>query len=180
MHSLVFLVSFCWTWTIKYLLRPNLWICERWNKIMRQLLTDVQKSVILQNRNFSKEILTIIIIPPWFQACIYWKKFVIWRHHLQPSIFSMIVSLFHRSTWSSPQVNETVIILFATIHYNKRSAVDSRKIWRVCLFEENHCSPAVLKVPIYFTEQVAIIFVWKVVKCTKSLTEIPFFHGEPA
>ena len=49
-----------------------------------------------------------------------------------------------------------------------------------CLFEENHSSPAVLKVTIYSTEQVAIIFVWKVVKCTKALTEIPFFHGEPA
>ena len=57
-------------------------------------------------------------------------------------------------------------ILFATIHYNKRSAVDSRKSWRVCLFEENHCSPAVLKVAIYSTEQVAIIFVGKVVKDT--------------
>ena len=31
-------------------------------------------TVFLQNKNFSKEILTIIIIPPWFQACIYWKK----------------------------------------------------------------------------------------------------------
>ena len=71
-------------------------------------------------------------------------------------------------------------ILFATIHYNKRSAVDSRKSWRVCLFEENHCSPAVLKVAIYSTEQVAIIFVWKVVKYTKALTEITFVHGEPA
>ena len=33
-------------------------------------------------------------------------------------------------------------ILFATIHYNKRSAVDSRKSWRLCLFEENHGSLA--------------------------------------
>ena len=71
-------------------------------------------------------------------------------------------------------------ILFATIHYNKRSAVDSRKSWRVCLFEKNHCSHAILKVAIYSTEQVAIIFVWKVVKCTKALTEILLFHGEPA
>ena len=67
-------------------------------------------TVFLQNRNFSKGILTIILIPPWFQACIYWKKFVIWRHHLQPSIFSMIVSLFHGSTWSNPHVKETVFI----------------------------------------------------------------------
>ena len=67
-------------------------------------------TAFLQNRNCSKEILTIIIIPPWFQACIYWKKFVSWRHHFQPSIFSMIVSLFHGSTWSNPHVKETVFI----------------------------------------------------------------------
>ena len=66
-------------------------------------------------------------------------------------------------------------ILFATIHYYKRSAVHSRKSWRVCLFEQNHRSPAVLKVAIYSTEQVVTIFVWTVVKCTKALTEIPFF-----
>ena len=63
-----------------------------------------------KTRIFSKGILAIIIIPPWFQAWIYWKKFVIWRHHLQPSIFSMIVSLFHGSTWSNPHVEETVFI----------------------------------------------------------------------
>ena len=55
-------------------------------------------------------------------------------------------------------------ILFATIHYNKRSAVDSRKSWRVCLFEENHGSPAVLKVPIYSTELVARFYVWKILR----------------
>ena len=46
--------------------------------------------------------------------------------------------------------------LFATIHYYKRSVVDSRKSWRICLFQENHCGPALLKVPIYSTELVAI------------------------
>ena len=48
--------------------------------------------------------------------------------------------------------------LFATIHYNKLSVVDSRKKWRVCLFQENHCGSALLEVPIYSTELVAIIF----------------------
>ena len=67
-------------------------------------------TMFLQNRNCSKETLTIIIIPPSFQACIYWKKFVSWRHHFQPSIFSMIVSLFHGSTWRNPQVKETVLL----------------------------------------------------------------------
>ena len=66
-------------------------------------------TVFFQNRNCSKEILKIIV-PPWFQACIYWKKFVSWRHHFQPAIFSMIVSLFHRSTWRNPYVKETVFI----------------------------------------------------------------------
>ena len=67
-------------------------------------------TVFLQNWSFSKGILTIILIPPWFQACIYWKNFVIRRHHLQPSIFSMIVSLYHGSTWSNPHVKETVFL----------------------------------------------------------------------
>ena len=65
-------------------------------------------TVLLQNKNCSKEMLTITIIPPWFQACIYWKKFVIWQHQFQPSIFSMMRSLFHGSTWSNLHVKETV------------------------------------------------------------------------
>ena len=58
-------------------------------------------TVFLQNRNFRKGILKIILIRPWFQA---------WRHHLQLSIFSMIVSLFYGSTWSNPHAKETVFI----------------------------------------------------------------------
>ena len=34
--------------------------------------------------------------------------------------------------------------------------VDSRKSRRICLFQENHCGPALLEVPIYFIELVAI------------------------
>ena len=76
------------------------------------------KFTVLHNRNCSKEILTIIIILPWFLACIYWKKFVIWQHHFQPFIFSMIVSLFHRSTWSKPHVEKTVFSLFHNVFCN--------------------------------------------------------------
>ena len=44
---------------------------------------------------------------------------------------------------------------------------------------ERHYSLALLKVPVYSTELVAVIFVWKVlVKCTKALAAILFFHGE--
>ena len=50
--------------------------------------------------------------------------------------------------------------LAAILHYNKRkrSVIDSTKI-SLCLFEENHCSPALLKVTIYSTELVTLIFV---------------------
>ena len=44
--------------------------------------------------------------------------------------------------------------LFATIHHYKRSVADSRKRWRICLFQENHRGPGLLKVPIYSTELV--------------------------
>ena len=87
-------------------------------------------AVFLQNKNCSIEILILIMIPPWFQAFLYWKKSAIWWHHFQPAVFSMTVSLFHGSTWSNPQVKETVYFttLVATIHHNKWSVVDSRKI----------------------------------------------------
>ena len=42
----------------------------------------------------------------------------------------------------------------------------------MCLFEESHCSPALLKMSIYFTELVAVIFVLQSTvlnKCTKAL-----------
>ena len=70
----------------------------------------------------------------------------------------MTVSLFHGSTWRNARVNKTVYFttLFATIHYYKWSVIDSRKRWRICLFQENHCGPAPLNVPIYSTELVAI------------------------
>ena len=42
------------------------------------------------------------------------------------------------------------------MHYYKRSVVDLRKRWRICLFQENRFGPALLKVPIYSTELVAI------------------------
>ena len=44
----------------------------------------------------------------------------------------------------------------------------------------NHCGSALIKVPIYSAELVAIFFFEKYcVTCTKALTEILFFHDEP-
>ena len=92
--------------------------------------------------------------------------------------WSVIISWQHLKQFTCQGNCLDFTILIATIYYNKRSAVDSRKSWRVCLFEESHCSPAVFKVAICSTEQVVIIFLWKVVKCAKAITEIPFFHGK--
>ena len=49
----------------------------------------------------------------------------------------------------------------------------------ICLFEESHCSPALLKVPIYSIELVTVIFVRKL-QCTKVPATTPFFVGECA
>ena len=125
--------------------------------------------LFLQNRNCSKEILTIIIILPYMTTSFttthfFYDSVIISREHLK------------QSTCQGNCIYFT--IFFATIHYNKRSAVDSRKFWIVSLFEENHCNPAVLKVPIYSTELVAIFFFFfqkYCVKCTKALTETHSF-----
>ena len=50
------------------------------------------------------------MIPPWFQACIYWNKSFRWQHHFLPSIFSMIVSFFHMNAWGNPYVRITLFI----------------------------------------------------------------------
>ena len=80
----------------------------------------------------------------------------------------MAVSLFHGSIWSDPCVKDTVFISW---HILKLSIITRRFgwfeiIWRVCLFEESHCRLAILKMSIYSTELVAVIFVWKVL-CLK-------------
>ena len=66
-----------------------------------------------------------------------------------PAIFffydSVIISRKHlkKSTCRGNCVYFTT--LFSTAH-----------CWRICLFQENHCGPALLQVPIYSTELVAI------------------------
>ena len=69
---------------------------------------------------------------------------------------SVIISRAHLKKFTCQRNCVYFTILFATIHYHKRSVVDSRKSWRICLFQENHCGPALLKVPIYSTELGAI------------------------
>ena len=77
----------------------------------------------------------------------YYDSVIISREHLKKSICQRNCVYF-----TTP---------FATIHWNKRSVVGSRKSWRVCLFQENHCGPSILKVSIYSTELFPIIFFLK-------------------
>ena len=77
----------------------------------------------------------------------YYVSVIISREHLKKSICQRNCVYF-----TAP---------FATIHWNKRSVVSSRKSWRVCLFQENHCGPSILKVSIYSTELFPIIFFLK-------------------
>ena len=72
--------------------------------------------------------------------------------------------IIHRSFWSDPYVKDTVIFSQHFLQPSLQQAFCGwfEKIWRVCLFGKSHCSPALLKVPIYSTELVTIIFVWKV------------------
>ena len=80
----------------------------------------------------------------------YYDSVIISREHLKKSICQRNCVYF-----TTP---------FATIHWNKRSVVGSRKSWRVCLFQENHCGPSILKVSIYSTELFPIIFFWRVLR----------------
>ena len=120
-------------------------------------------TVFLQNRNFRKGILTII---GSFVSGMHISKKVCYMTASFTAIRffydSVIISRQHLKRFTCQGNCLYFTILFATIPDNKRSAVDSRNSWRVCLFEKNHLSPAVLKVPIYSTVQVAILFVWKV------------------
>ena len=85
-------------------------------------------------------------MPPRFQACIYWRKSVNWRHQLQPSIFSMVMSLFHGSTWSNPYVKDTVFISQHFLQSSKvriysKELVSMIFVWKVmCLMHESTCS----------------------------------------
>ena len=109
------------------------------------------------------------MIPPWFQSSIYWKKSVIWRHHFLQCIFSMIVSFFNESAWSDRYVKDTVCI---SQHLLQPSIIT--RVLKSTFISGKPCGPALLKVPIYSKELVAINFFEKYcVKCLKALTEIP-------
>ena len=123
-------------------------------------------AMFLHSKSCSKEISQLtIMIPPWFQECIYWMKSVIWRHLLEPFIFYIIVLLFQGSTWSDPYVKDAMSIsphLLQTSILLQAVCGWFEENWIICLFEESHFSPALLKVPIYSIELAAVIFVSKV------------------
>ena len=92
----------------------------------------------------------IPIFPFFFYQVASGHLVVIWQHQLQPSIFSMVLSLFHGSTVAIKGVSQGPHILFHNTycsHQLQQALCDwFKKIWRVlCLFEESNCSPAFLK-----------------------------------
>ena len=73
----------------------------------------------------------------WFQAFMYWTIFVIWQHQLQPSISSMVLSLFHGSAWSDLLCHghrACFTTLNAATYYNKPSVVDWIKFDGYCVY----------------------------------------------
>ena len=59
------------------------------------------------------------------------------RHQFLLSISSMVLSLFHGSTWSDPLCQGHCVyfaVLIATIHYSKQPMVDSRKFEGYCVY----------------------------------------------
>ena len=50
------------------------------------------------------------MIALWFQACIYWKIVLFLTASVTVIYFSMVLSVFHGSTWSDPYVKGTVFI----------------------------------------------------------------------
>ena len=95
------------------------------------------------------------MIPPWFQACINWKITIYLKISI-PAIHlfygTVIISLEH--------MKQSTLSRALCIFRNHQLGVCGwfEKIWRLlCLFEESNCSPALLKVPIYSTELVAVV-----------------------
>ena len=75
------------------------------NQLQLHVLSNL---LFLQSKSCSEEIPTMI--PLWFQACIYWKIVC----YLIPSTAAVhifvILSLFHKSTWSHTYAKDTVFV----------------------------------------------------------------------
>ena len=103
------------------------------------------------------------MISPWFQACIYWKKSVIWRHQSKPSISPLVVSLFHGSPLSDPYVKDTVFI--SQIFLLPSIITSGSLIWEnlkdVFIWGKS-LQPCCLKGVYFFHKSSWITFVWKV------------------
>ena len=106
-----------------------------------------------------------IMISPWFQAFVYIERYLYLMVSVAAILFSVVLSLVHVGTWSHPYVKGTG---FISQHLLQSSNITNGLwlIWEnlkvLCLFKESCCSHVVLKVPIYPTELVAIIFESKV------------------
>ena len=102
------------------------------------------------------------MIPPWFQACIYWKSISLKAiRFLYGSIIMSREYLKRSMCWGHCAYFAT---LFAVIQYNNWSVVDTIKIERCAYLKK----VIVAKVPIYSAELVAVIFVCESI-CSHSI-----------
>ena len=136
----------------QFQLQPPIWWMSSF-LLSKNNCSHAKFTMLLHNKSGSKEISSlIIVIPPWFQKCIYWMKSVIWLHLLESFIFSIIVLLLHGCTWSDPYFKDTVSIsqhlLQPSVLLQAVCDLFEKNIM-ICLFEESHCSPALLNVRIY-------------------------------
>ena len=113
-------------------------------------------TVFFQNRrSCSNEISQLFtIIPPWFQA---WKLACYLTTSIPANHFLygiVIISQEHLKR----SIMSRALCLFCTKYCNSKQSVE--KILRVeCLFKGSSCSPALLKLRIYSTELVVVIFI---------------------
>ena len=135
-------------------------------------------TMFLHNKSCSKEMSQLIImIPPWFQECIYWMKSVIWRHLMEAFIFSAgALETIHmsRTLLSILQLLlQPSILLQAVCGWFEKN-------WMICLFEESYCSPALLLRCLFIPQNYLQWYLFEkcCAKCTKELVATPLFVGE--
>ena len=88
-------MSCCWIWTSKCLLRPNLSIYKRWNKIMPQLLTDVQNlSEIISEDSWQKTVIQsrVVVLQKHFFLAVNRRE-----HFFRAQYFTKVVEANHSS-----------------------------------------------------------------------------------
>ena len=110
---------------------PIRWITFFYYKRTTAATHSLKLTVFLQNKNCSKEISVINDISLVSGIYIYWKKSVILKHQLQQSSYHIYGSVMTSWEHLKRSISQGRCVYFttpvATIYYNKRPVVDSKK-----------------------------------------------------